>query len=236
MILMSTRGDKVGEIGQSFQTFITKLEKNQVEYDLGSENIIKDRGSVKNGKFVIGKCSYSTVVIPPMTENIDFETYKLLMRFVSNGGRLIAFSLPSLVNGAPSEGLNDFLSWGRNRIIKEQDLGPESINKYFAVKNISFSDCSGGDLYHHRRVMSDGQILFMTNSSLKESFKGTVKIEGADAAEMNTLTGEINSYPSVRDGENLKLTIELPPAGSLLLLYSWYKTGTFTPTPVTKEY
>ena len=211
------RGDKVGEIGQSFQTFITKLEKNQVEYDLGSENIIKDRGSVKNGKFVIGKCSYSTVVIPPMTENIDFETYKLLMRFVSNGGRLIAFSIPSLVNGAPSEGLNDFLSWGRNRIIKEQDLGPESINKYFAVKNISFSDCSGGDLYHHRRVMSDGQILFMTNSSLKESFKGTLKIEGADAAEMNTLTGEINSYPSVRDGENLKLTIELPPAGSLLL-------------------
>ena len=27
-----------------FQTFITKLEKNQVEYDLGSENIIKDQG------------------------------------------------------------------------------------------------------------------------------------------------------------------------------------------------
>jgi hypothetical protein len=44
-----------------------------------------------------------------------------------------------------------------------------------------------------------------------------VKIKGADAAEMNTLSGEINSYSSVRDGENINLTIDLPPAGSLLL-------------------
>ena len=38
---------KSSEIGQAFQTFITTLEKNQVEYDLGSENIIKDMGSVQ---------------------------------------------------------------------------------------------------------------------------------------------------------------------------------------------
>jgi len=211
------RNDRVGEIGQSFQTFITELEKNQVEYDLGSENIIKDRGSVKNGKLVIGKCSYSVVVIPPMTENIDFETYKLLMRFVSNGGKLVTFSLPSLVNGAPSEGLNDFLAWGRNRIIKEQDLSPEAISKYFTHKNISFSNFSGGDLYHHRRVLSDGQLLFIVNSNLEKPLKGSVKATGADAIEMNTLTGEITGYPSVQDGESINLTIELPPAGSLLL-------------------
>jgi hypothetical protein len=209
--------DKVGEIGQSFQTFITKLEKNQVEYDLGSENIIKDRGSVKNGKFVIGPCSYSTVVIPPMTENLDLETYKLFEKFVVNGGRLIAFSLPSLVNGSPSEGLNDFISGEKENIINEQDHSAMKISKYFTDENINFSNFSGGDFYHHRRVMSDGQILFITNSSLKESLKGTVKIKGVEAAEMNTLSGEINSYPSVRDGENINLTIELPPAGSLLL-------------------
>lgn len=32
------------EIGSAFQRFVTTLEKAQAEYDLGSENIIKDRG------------------------------------------------------------------------------------------------------------------------------------------------------------------------------------------------
>ena len=41
---------KSEEIGQAFQTFITALEKSQVEYDLGSENIIKDMGSVARRK------------------------------------------------------------------------------------------------------------------------------------------------------------------------------------------
>jgi hypothetical protein len=45
---------KCAEIGQSFQTFVTKLEKSQVEYDLGSENIIKDIGKVSNGKLTVG--------------------------------------------------------------------------------------------------------------------------------------------------------------------------------------
>ncbi len=127
----AARNTKVGEIGQAFQTFITTLEKKQVEYDLGSENIIKDMGSVRNGKFIVGQCSYSTVVIPPMMENLDLETYKLLEKFVSNGGRLVAFSLPSLVDGAPGEGLNGFLKEEAGRISQEQGLTPEIISKYF---------------------------------------------------------------------------------------------------------
>jgi len=211
------RNDKVAEIGQAFQTFITKLEQNQVEYDLGSENIIKDRGSVKNGNFVVGQCSYSTVVIPPMMENLDLETYKLLERYVANGGKLIAFSHPSLVNGTPSEGLNNFLSEYSARIIKEQDLTMEIINKYFLESEVRFRNLSGGVLYHHRRTLSDGQLLFMLNSSLKESLKGAVTVSGSDAVEMNTLTGEIYGYPNENDGDKASFSIDLPPAGSLLI-------------------
>ena len=59
-----------------------------MEYDLGSENMIKDLGKVSKGKFVIGQAAYSRVVIPPMTENLDLQTYKLLEKFVANGGKL----------------------------------------------------------------------------------------------------------------------------------------------------
>jgi len=213
----ANRDKKVAETGQAFQSFITKLEKNQVEYDLGSENIIKDRGSVRNGKFVVGQCSYSAVVIPPLMENLDLETYKLLERFVANGGKLIAFSLPSLVDGAPSEGLNEFLSKKADKIIKEQDLNPEIISKYFYASNINFTDLSGVELYHHRRILSDGQLLFLTNSSLTASLQGSIKIKGADAVEMNTITGEIKGYPIIQEGENISISINLAPAGSLLL-------------------
>ena len=93
--------EKTAQIGQSFQSFITTLEKNQVEYDLGSENILKDLGSVSKGKLAVGQAAYSRVVIPPLTENLDLATFKLLEKFVAAGGKLIAFSQPSLIDGAP---------------------------------------------------------------------------------------------------------------------------------------
>ena len=224
----AARNNKVTEIGQAFQTFITKLEKNQVEYDLGSENIIKDMGSVRGGKFIVGMCSYSTVVIPPMMENLDIETYKLLERFVATGGKLIAFSLPSLVDGAPSEGLNGFLSKKADKIIKVQKLTPEIILNYFSSGFISFSELTGGDLYHHRRKLADGQLLFMVNSNLTASLKGTVKIKGSDAIEMNTISGEMKRYPCNQDGDNTSFSIDLPPAGSLLIYIPEVKLERFS--------
>jgi hypothetical protein len=225
--------DKTAAIGQAFQTFITTLEKNQVEYDLGSENIIKDRGSVNKGKFIVGQCSYSTVVIPPMTENLDLETYKLIEKFVANGGRVIAFSLPGLVNGSPSAGLDQFLSKYADKIINVKNLTPEIIDKYFHDPGISFTNLSGGDLYHHRRILSDGQLLFLVNSSLKAQVNGNLRIEGADAVEMNTLSGEIYGYPNVQEGDMIDLTFDIPPAGSLMLYIPDIKTEEYE-VPVSK--
>jgi hypothetical protein len=224
----AVRNPKVAEIGQAFQTFITTLEKNQVEYDLGSENIIKDLGSVKNGKFVVGHCSYSAVVIPPMMENLDISTYKLIVRFVSNGGRLIAFSLPSLVDGEPSEGLKEFLASKAEKINIVENLSRDAIVQYFSDPKLMFPFVSGGDLYHHRRILSDGQLLFLANSSLEKQVTGSLRLTGAEAIEMNTLTGDIYGYPYSKEGENLDISFELPPAGSLLLFSPSKKQGTYS--------
>jgi alpha-L-rhamnosidase len=211
------RNPKHAEIGQAFQTFVTKLEKSQVEYDLGSENIIKDRGSVKAGKFIVGQRGYSTVVLPPMMENLNAATYKLIKRFVAGGGTLVCFSHPSLVDGAESETLAQFLKANSDKIHFETSLDAGTISKYFTNPDFGFQDVKGGSLYHHRRILSDGQVVFLVNSSLDEAMNGILIIKGADAIEMNTITGEINGYPCNQDGKNLKLAFDLPPAGSLLL-------------------
>src|SRR5665647_3771553 len=208
---------KYAEIGQSFQTLITKLEKNQVEYDLGSENIIKDMGSISNGKFVVGHASYSRVVIPPMVENLDRTTFELLEKFVLKGGTLLTFSSPTRLDGSESEEVKNFFSGKKDMIFKIDNLSGEVINKYFSNNNLNFEGSTGGTLYHHRRILSDGQIIFLVNSSLNEKLNGSLKTNGKDALEMNTLSGEISGYPNSQTGKDLSLSYSIPPAGSLLL-------------------
>lgn len=230
------RNPKVAEIGQTFQSFVTKLEKNQVEYDLGSENIIKTLGKVSKGKFVVGQAAYTRVVIPPMTENLDLSTYKLLERFVSNGGTLVAFSLPALVDGAPSEGLKEFLLKYSKKIVVLDQLTHEAISKYFTNQDLIFENVSGGALYHQRRKLADGQVLFLINSSLTEVVNGSLKTSGKDAVEMNTLTGELKGYVNQVEGEKTSITWSLPPAGSLLLFFPNVKTEGFSKPVVAGNY
>ncbi len=221
------RNPKCAETGQSFQIFITELEKNQVEYDLGSENIIKDMGSVKSGRFIVGQGNYSTVVLPPMVENLDKETFRLISKLVAGGGRLISFSLPTLVDGAYDTALEKMFEVYRDKIILVSELNDEVISKYFLSKESRFSEVKGGQLYHHRRYLTDGQLLFLVNSSLEEPIKGTVLTRGAEAIELNTISGEINGYPCTPAGKDVMLNFELPPAGSLLLYLPLSKQGIF---------
>ncbi|MEI6047256.1 MAG: glycosyl hydrolase [Bacteroidota bacterium] len=208
---------RTNEIGKTFQAFLTKLEKSQVEYDLGSENIIKDLGSVSKGKLVVGQASYSKIVIPPMTENLDIETFNLLTRFVSNGGTLVAFSIPALVNGSSNSEMKEFFNTKSDKIIIINQLTTDIITKYFANKELIFEGVTGGTLYHHRRILADGQILFLVNSNLTESVNGLLKTNGKDAYELNTLSGEVVGYPNQLNGDNINLFYNIAPAGSLLL-------------------
>ena len=204
-------------ICQSFQSFITKLEKSQVEYDLGSENIIRDRGSVKTGKLVVGNCEYSRVVLPPMMENIDRATFLLLKKFIARGGTLIAFSKPSVIDGVKSSELDDFYSDFNDRIKWETELDQEIISKYFSTGDLRFSRFTYGDVYHQRRILNDGQLVFIVNSSLNEQASGSFTARGDAAYELNTITGEIHGHMWSDEGDMVAVDFSLPPAGSLLL-------------------
>jgi hypothetical protein len=227
---------KSSEIGLAFQTFITTLEKNQVEYDLGSENIIKDMGSVSNGKMNVGQASYSRIIIPPMTENLDHSTFELLEKFVREGGKLIIFSVPTLLDGSASNEVSNFFAKNSAVIYKSDNLSPEIINKYLGNINLGFEKTAGGTLYHHRRILADGQILFLVNSDLHEQVNGSLKTKGKNALVMNTLTGTVDGYDNQQSGEDITLTYSIPPAGSLLLYIPDKKIPDFAIQPKTGEY
>ena len=224
---------KVMEVGSNFQNFVTLLEKNQGEYDLGSENIIKDNGKVENGSFVVGKRGYKRVVIPPMTENLNLATFELLKGFVASGGELILFSKPTLVDGVESSELKSLLN-GNSASIKYYP--EESVNVAIreSLQNdiISFSDIEGNDLYHHRRSYEDGELLFFVNSSLNETAKCRVSVKGKSLIKIDGNKGDLFAHEFEKDGEYVETDINLAPSESLILFSSITESENIIPEPV----
>ncbi len=225
---------KTMDVGVSFQHFVTELEKSQVEYDLGSENIIKDRGSVSGQSFVIGKRGYKTVVIPPMTENLNAVTFTLLREFVDAGGELIAFSSPTLINGKENEALKQFFKDNASRIkTYAEGSTADAIRESLQNDAISFRNIAGGNnLYHHRRLYDDGELLFLVNASLTETVSGQVTLKGKALTELDAMSGNLYAYPGKTQEDRIKATFVLPPAASLLLFSAASITGEYRARPV----
>ena len=78
-------GDPLWRTANAFQQFITRAEKAQMEYDLGSEDIIGRVGKVSGSRFCVGRRAYTTVVLPPEMVNLEATTFELLQHFVNNG-------------------------------------------------------------------------------------------------------------------------------------------------------
>ena len=209
------------EIGKNFQAFITLLEKGQVEYDLGSENIIKDQGRVADGKFIIGNAAYSTVVIPPLNETLNTPTFALLRQFVEQGGRLITFAKPGLIDGTSNQELVSFMT--NESIINETQVNKGIIDKYFNSDDFKIG-FNNGNLYHHRRKFADGELIYIVNSSMEEASTGNITVKGKSLLEMDALSGEIYAYPTEKENGMQTASFRIEPAGSLLL-YSSYKTN-----------
>lgn len=203
------------EIGQRFQAFVTTLEKSQVEYDLGSENIIRDHGKVEKGQFVIGQRAYNTVVIPPGMENIDAATFKLLKEYAAKGGKVVLFEKLQTIDGSS----NASLAAIQAPVIPE--LNTNTILQHFQTPGFEIAalnnDSIGGNLFHQRRMMNEGQLIFLSNASMESASGGRLKVKGKDALLMDLLTGEITDYPEEEQANNISVDFNIPAAGSMLL-------------------
>ena len=217
------------QIGRRFQAFVTNLSRAQVEYDLGSEYIIKDRGSVRDGKLVIGRRAYSTVVLPPGMENLDRPTYRLLQEYVAQGGKLVGSGELQTLDGAASDSLRSF---SERAVSKPWVADPEQdqLAQYFTSPDCRIAAIGqgpiGGDLYHQRREFANGQLLFLANSSMLATTKVRVSMKGRRVWRMDTFTGDIQDYPAATGKDRVRgqvndpindqvlFDVSIPPAGS----------------------
>ncbi len=79
---------KQNAVGDELNLLAEALLKNGIDFDFGDEILMNSDASVVAGKLKIALAEYSIVILPK-TSSIFKSTYKLLQKFVANGGKLI---------------------------------------------------------------------------------------------------------------------------------------------------
>ena len=209
-------------IGSSFEALIRQWERNQIEYDIGSEDIMTRWGSVDTADkaLVVGQARYKVVVLPPHTETLARRTVELLEEFIGSGGIVIAYGEPpGLVDARPSERLKSLAARPNWTTSDEQEAMAAVRDRQWAAGLRILSDPDAeGQLYHHRRVLDDGELVFLVNTRIDQPARGTLACSRSGGVEKwNIETGQVESMPATRLGRKLEVPFELPPCGSLLL-------------------
>ncbi|HPU96524.1 MAG TPA: glycosyl hydrolase [Candidatus Hydrogenedentes bacterium] len=215
-------------LGNRFQSLVVNLAKAQAEFDLGSEAVIRDHGDigrdiVDNAIFIVGRARYRVVVIPPEMKNLNRKTAELLARFMEAGGKVLSCAgtdLPDCVDGMPDPDLTGRLrampGW---RNTAETTLAEELRGLTQPTTFVELDRNSEGILYHQRRKLSDGEVLFLVNTSNSAPVSGTVVGRWfAGAREVDLFTGRVYAVPSERAGDVRAIPFTLPPVGSRMLL------------------
>jgi hypothetical protein len=218
----------MNEMGERFEDFVDDLEKYQVEYDLGCENIMRDNAEAADGKIKIRHRSYDLLVLPPGLENIEGATAQLIGEYLAQGGKILSFvPPPEYVDGEITGMVKAMLDKYGGQCYTAGNEITEAELELMQSTDVRFTnpDTYKGLVLHMRREVEDGQLLLLANSSLEEDASGSLKIKGKSLACMDAETGSISGYPFTADGDMMEVDFYLPPAGELLLFASGEELG-----------
>jgi hypothetical protein len=213
----------IDTIQRKFKRFVWKLERNHIEYDLGSEHVIKTLGSVRDNHLVVGNRAYNLVILPSTMENIDSTTYQLLKKYLEGGGKIVSFTdnIPYL-DGSVSDAVNNLLQEKHDQCSHVSDISePQFINltskEEFKIKeSISLK----GELYHQRRMLDDGQLIMLVNSSTDQPVKATIEAQGKSIIFLDPVAGMISQMPGTSKDKMITFQVNLPPIGSAIYFIS----------------
>ncbi|WP_223151627.1 glycosyl hydrolase [Chitinophaga varians] len=219
------------DITKSFNDFVTTMQRAQLEYDLGSENIIKDHGHITGNRFVIGERAYKVVVIPPGMENINGTTFRLLKTYVAAGGKVVCFEPLRCVDGAVNQELATIIPADKIQAVSTALFQQEGFHISAAQ-----GDSIGGNIYHQRRKLANGELLLLTNASMTNASSGKISMPGNDVLELDMPSGNIYRYPAAQINNTVQFGVTIPPAGSLMLFVADKKQPGYQFRPQASEW
>jgi hypothetical protein len=214
------RNPAIEEIRKGFKHLVYRLEQKHIEYDLGSENVIKTMGSINRDKFTVGQRDYSLVLIPNEMENVDVSTFRLLAEYLENGGKVLSFNLNvTHVDGQESDQVKELAKAFPEQWIDLQDLNDEKALEMLRSNKFELDDLTqNGMLYHQRRTLDDGELIFVVNSHKTRKAKAIATLAGKHVTKLDLINGTETIYPSMEKNGKVSFEFDLAPAGSALFV------------------
>lgn len=212
-----TRTDEIRALDDAFTEANERLTGLHISYHLGDETIIGKYAKVENGRFVVGRIPYKTVIMPQMRA-IDEITLKLLLEFSAQGGYIFSIGeFPSFTNGS-----NEDLETLRTVVI---DADYDSIRSIMLQKNLVYISLSEEqkeveDISFQLRESDEGTVLFMANLSKDNKHDTVLRIYGRHVSveKMIAENGEIVHYEYSFDGKDTLVKLYFAPMQSHILL------------------
>ncbi|MFA5329494.1 MAG: glycosyl hydrolase [Prolixibacteraceae bacterium] len=224
----------IDALRDGFKNFVYRMEQQHLEYDLGSENVLKSLGSISGNKLRVGQRDYSLVVIPAEMQNLDQPTFDLLQKYLENGGKLLSFAKNvAFVDGTESGKVNELAAKFASQWTVAENLNDPAVLKLLNRDEFAMNDeTQNGMLYHQRRVLDDGQLLFVVNSHQQKKAAAEVTMIGKYVSKLDLVSGKIYGYPAKTENGKVKFSINLNPVGSALFVVNNQKPSELEYAPV----
>jgi hypothetical protein len=225
---------KVNQIGDDFFKLLMTLEAAQVEYDLGCEDVIARQGEVSGKQLRIGRRNYDVVVLPPHTENINSTVANLGEELLLAGGTIVCLGeAPSRMDGSESSRVSEGVNEPGWRFAKVEEavevLGRWNRHDDFRITRLAND---GGILFHMRRQLADGELLFLVNTSIESPSKGELFSRQKGVEQWDAYSGKVQAYQFDAKPDGVSASFTLPPSGSLMLFLS---NKSLQPAPIGNE-
>lgn len=99
------------EYNTKFEGIAEQLMEEHVLFHYGDETIIEHHGFVREQQFLVGRCTYSAVLLPNLI-NLSKDTTEKLLAFGKNGGKLYAVgNLPQYEDGRKTENMKQLCAY-----------------------------------------------------------------------------------------------------------------------------
>ena len=209
---------RLKEIGKAFFELLWSLEAGQIEYDLGSEDVLSRHGSVSFSGLTVGRRDFQTVIVPPFMENMNAATVTLLQKFLGLGGTVLSCGpAPTRIDGSISDRGLALAASSRWKTLPIAGLPQMLSAKGFAIHRQAGDK---GILFHNRRQLADGQLVFLVNTSRDSASEGVIESELSGMERWNLYTGKTERQPFETTSQGVRANFRLEPSGSQLLFLS----------------
>ncbi len=203
-------------LNNQFVSLIMTMSGSRIDYDLGDELIIARHGKVEDGKFIVNKMAYTSVVVPPGV-TLRSTTVDLLKKFIAAGGKVIMTSpAPTLVDASEPLDLKGAIAAADNTdtIAKLIPFLPHHVA-------LTADSPDGADLksvYLHQRRIDGSDFALFVNTDPEKGVDVTAKLPYTGAVKSwNIFKGESFDYPAAPGPDETTVKFRLEPSGSMLL-------------------